>query len=189
MSTAVTKMTAEERATYQAALEAKPVKTARDLRHLARLARLSGVEAPQGAGGSAPVGKPARPQATPRRPRKARRRGALPIDSQYRYVRALSGNMVVPWLLMAGYAYHIHDVSLLSDGLFDEMCADLLARWDEVSHRHKDVITVEDLRAGSLYRLAAGDYPVTARGACAHLLRGNGHMVDDFKGLENSSEG
>lgn len=174
-------MTAEEREEYKQRLLAKPNPTDRDLRHLARITK---------AEGAGPSDAPSRPQATPKpRPdptprqpktrtgRSARVLQQLPIDGMYRHTYSVSQNMVVPWLLMAGYCYHVHNVSLLSDELFDEMCRDLDTRWDEVVHRHKDVIKREWLSAGSLYPLKAEDYPVTTRGAASHLTRDTAHPV------------
>lgn len=73
---------------------------------------------------------------------------------------------------MASYLYYIHDMSLLSDGLYDQMARDLQDDWDVVRHPHKHLITEGDLSAGSMYRLKASDYPGTVRYAARHLIRG-----------------
>ena len=94
------------------------------------------------------------------------------LDGMCNVAMKLAPMSIVPWWLMASYTYYIHDMSLLSDGLYDEMAKSMLARWDEITHMHKHLIQVSDLRAGSLHRLKAGEYPTMTKGAAAHLLRG-----------------
>ena len=76
-------------------------------------------------------------------------------------------NGAVPWLLMASLAYYCGDgtITLLSDGLFDRLCKDLLAGWESVTHRHKALIREDDLRAGSLHGLTVANYPTCVRSA------------------------
>jgi len=59
-------------------------------------------------------------------------------------------NMMVPWYLMAAYAYYEEDDPILCDSLFDAMAKRMLECWDTTKHWHKDLITVEDLQAGTL---------------------------------------
>jgi hypothetical protein len=59
-------------------------------------------------------------------------------------------NMTVPWYLMASYAYYIEDDPILSDGLFDGLANTMLKSWDTIEHWHKELITEEDLKAGTL---------------------------------------
>ena len=59
-------------------------------------------------------------------------------------------NMMVPWYLMASYAYYEEDDPILSDGLFDGLAKRMLESWDTIEHWHKDLITKEDLEAGTL---------------------------------------
>lgn len=81
-------------------------------------------------------------------------------------------NGAVPWVLMASCAYYCGDgtFSVLSDGLFDRLCKDLLAGWEGVTHRHKPLIREDDLRAGSLNGLALSNYPTTVRAALFALV-------------------
>ena len=74
-------------------------------------------------------------------------------------------NMLVPWYLMAAYAYYVEDNPILSDMLFDRMGKKLLTHYDEVEHMHKDCITKDDLGAGTLL----GKYPSRIKGAVAAL--------------------
>jgi hypothetical protein len=78
-------------------------------------------------------------------------------------------NMLVPWYLMSAYAYYILDDSFLSDAEFDSMAKELLKVYDTVEHRHKYLITKEDLKAGTLM-LSMEEYPPIVRGAAEHLL-------------------
>tara|TARA_R110000782_G_scaffold186064_1_gene276132 strand:+ start:323 stop:664 length:342 start_codon:yes stop_codon:yes gene_type:complete len=59
-------------------------------------------------------------------------------------------NMMVPWYLMASYSYYVEDDPILSDGLFDELAHKMLESWDTIEHWHKELITEEDLKAGTL---------------------------------------
>lgn len=70
-------------------------------------------------------------------------------------------NMMVPWYLMAAYAYYKQDEPILSDAFFDAMGKTMLERWDDINHYHKHFITVNDLEAGSYL----GEYPSIIKGA------------------------
>lgn len=75
-------------------------------------------------------------------------------------------NMMVPWYLMAAYSYYEQDDPILSDGLFDALAKRMLECWDDIDHWHKDLITTEDLEAGTLL---ARDFPERVKGAVKHL--------------------
>ena len=70
-------------------------------------------------------------------------------------------NMMVPWYLMAAYAYYKKDEPILSDAFFDAMGKTMLEVWDDITHYHKHLITVDDLRAGTYL----GEYPSIVEGA------------------------
>jgi hypothetical protein len=74
-------------------------------------------------------------------------------------------NMMVPWYLMASYAYYIQDDAIFSDGFFDEMGKTMLACWNDIEHFHKDHISVDDLEAGTFL----GEYPSRVEGGLASL--------------------
>lgn len=76
-------------------------------------------------------------------------------------------NMMVPWYLMAAYAYYKQDDPILSDAFFDAMGKTMLEVWDDIDHRHKHLITVDDLQAGSYL----GDYPSIIEGALRELKK------------------
>lgn len=75
-------------------------------------------------------------------------------------------NMMVPWYLMASFAYYEEDNPILSDGLFDALAKRMLECWDDIDHRHKDLITTDDLEAGTLLKR---DFPERVKGAVKHL--------------------
>ena len=49
-------------------------------------------------------------------------------------------NMMVPWYLMASYAYYKEDDPIFSDAFFDNMGKTMLERWDDITHYHKEYI-------------------------------------------------
>ena len=72
---------------------------------------------------------------------------------------------MVPWYLMASYAYYVQDNPIFSDAFFDDLAKTLLVVWDDVEHRHKELITVDMLNAGTFI----GDYPGIVKGAVDEL--------------------
>jgi len=70
-------------------------------------------------------------------------------------------NMYVPWYLMAAYAYYEEDDPILSDRTFDLIAKKILEHWDEIQHRHKNVLTKDMLTAGTFI----GEYPSMIEGA------------------------
>lgn len=93
------------------------------------------------------------------------------LDNLYQAAAKAAPQAIIPWWLMASYLYYVHDVSMLSDGLYDQMSQDILRDWEELEHKHKHLIPLENLESGSLYTWTADDYPVTTRGAAIHLAR------------------
>jgi len=74
-------------------------------------------------------------------------------------------NLMVPWYLMASYAYYVEDDAILSDGFFDDMGKTMLAVWNDIEHFHKEYITVDDLQAGTFL----GEYPSRVQGGLQSL--------------------
>ena len=87
------------------------------------------------------------------------------LDDQAAEIFAENINMMVPWYLMASYAYYKEDDAIFSDGFFDSMGKTMLERWDDIDHFHKHLITVDDLQAGTYL----GDYPSRVEGGLASL--------------------
>ena len=76
-------------------------------------------------------------------------------------VTSSNQNMLVPWYLMAAYAYYEEDSPLISDSLFDKLARKLLKCWDDVEHRHKELLSKDMLEAGTYI----GEYPSMVSGA------------------------
>ena len=83
------------------------------------------------------------------------------LDNKAEKVISKNKNMMVPYYLMASYAYYKEDDPIFSDGYFDNLAKRMLDSWDEIEHYHKDLISVIDLAAGSYL----GDYPSIIEGA------------------------
>lgn len=63
--------------------------------------------------------------------------------------------------LMCAYAYYVEDKPLVADHEFDSLAKHILENYDKIEHRHKHLITKEDLEAGSYL----GEYPSIVKGA------------------------
>ena len=74
-------------------------------------------------------------------------------------------NMLVPWYIMAAYAYYKDDDPIFSDAFFDNMSKIMLDEWMNIYHYHKDLITIEDLKGGTYL----GKYPSIVKGALKNL--------------------
>jgi len=78
-------------------------------------------------------------------------------------------NMLVPWYLMAAYVYYHLDDNLITDAQFDWTAKEILANYDFITHRHKHLITKEELEAGTLL-LAEENYPAITKDSARYLL-------------------
>ena len=78
-------------------------------------------------------------------------------------------NLAVPLYLIAAYAYYIEDDPLISDDCFDWLAKLLKDHWEELSHRHKKYLTLDDLNAGTFL----GEYPSIVPGAVNNLRTSN----------------
>jgi len=87
------------------------------------------------------------------------------LDDHAAKLFAKNINMMVPWYLMASYAYYVQDDAIFSDGFFDEMGKTMLAVWNDIEHFHKEHISVDDLEAGTFL----GEYPSRVEGGLASL--------------------
>jgi len=65
-------------------------------------------------------------------------------------------NALVPWFLMASYAYYVMGTSIMSDKEFDNLASKLQKNWSTIKHPHKHLITKEMLAATTGFTL---DYP------------------------------
>ena len=77
------------------------------------------------------------------------------LDNHAAKLFARDVNMMVPWYLMASYAYYEQGDPIFSDAFFDDMGKTMLEVWNDIDHFHKHLISVDDLRAGTYL----GEYP------------------------------
>jgi hypothetical protein len=82
-------------------------------------------------------------------------------EKMYWDVTDKNDNMLVPWYLMAAYAYYVEDDPILEDVTFDKMANKLKDHWSEVEHMHKHLISLDMLNAGTYI----GEYPNMVKGA------------------------
>ena len=82
------------------------------------------------------------------------------LDNAAAKIFAENINMMVPWYLMASYAYYEESDPIFSDSFFDDMGKTMLSCWDDIEHFHKHLITVDDLNAGTYL----GEYPERVKG-------------------------
>mgnify|MGYP001600690125 CR=1 FL=1 len=79
---------------------------------------------------------------------------------------------LVGWFLSASLLYYHFDISILSDGRYDEIAKGLLEIYDTLENQHAPLILKEDLKAGSLYAMSLENYPLMIRVMCMSLMSG-----------------
>lgn len=90
-------------------------------------------------------------------------------DKLCRKIVTNNPNMLVPWYLMACYAYDKRGASLISDHCFDWLYPELEKKWDSVEHMHK--IYIDYLGPGSLKSaIAVIGYTLMMEHATINLL-------------------
>ncbi len=87
------------------------------------------------------------------------------LDQHAAELFAKNINMMVPWYLMASYAYYEQGDPIFTDAFFDEMGKTMKERWDDIDHFHKSIITIDDLTAGTFL----GKYPSRVEGGLKSL--------------------
>lgn len=78
-------------------------------------------------------------------------------------------NMLVPYFLMAAYAYEELGDPFLTDGGWDWLCVQLDRQWDAVEHRHKHLIDRDALATGTASFLV-GRFPTIVKDAAKALM-------------------
>lgn len=76
-------------------------------------------------------------------------------------------NLMIPWYLMASYAYYEENDPIFSDYFYDTLAQRMIKEWKNLSHFHKHLISLDDLSAGCYI----GDYPNRIIGAIKHLKK------------------
>ena len=62
----------------------------------------------------------------------------------------------VQWYLMTSYLYYVHDISIISDGAYDDLCKRLLngfLGFEDFTHPHSNLIDLSALAAGSGFQI------------------------------------
>lgn len=77
-------------------------------------------------------------------------------------------NQMLKWWLVHSFLYYVAAQPVLRDSQFDKLNAKLKEHWDQVTHPHKALVTMDDLNAGSGF---AVKYPLSVEGAAWQLLR------------------
>lgn len=85
-------------------------------------------------------------------------------------------NMSVPWFLMTSWTYYLHDFTLVTDLGFEEMVRLMSAKWSSIDHRHKHLITLDMLSAGTAYALRDEDYPSITKSSATLLAIEDKHL-------------
>lgn len=120
--------------------------------------------------GSRPTPPPT-PSLVPRDHAEKASHGKL-LDSTCKTVISMHPGAVVSWYLITSYAYYVHDMALISDGLYDELCQRLDTHWDAVQvHPHAHLLDREAIKAGTAYQLRAENYPTMVKAATRNLVR------------------
>lgn len=92
-------------------------------------------------------------------------------DQQARDSLKESPSSAVFFVVLASYLYYVRDESILSDEVFDKIMKLILDR--NIKHSLlSHLITEEDLKAGSLFRLKPKDYPQFIIEAGERIIRG-----------------
>ena len=77
-------------------------------------------------------------------------------------------NMLVPYYLMYSYAYYKENESLVDDTEYDQICRELIEKWDNITHWHKPLLDLESLKAGTGYDIK---YPNRVVAAAIALIK------------------
>ena len=76
-------------------------------------------------------------------------------------------NMIVPWYLLASYAYYVENDPIFTDSFYDILSRKFKKEWKNINHFHKDLISLDDLSAGTYL----GKYPNRVIGSLANLRK------------------
>ena len=76
-------------------------------------------------------------------------------------------NMLVPYYLMYSYAYYKENESLIPDTEYDDICKQIIEKWDNITHWHKSLLTLDALTAGTGYDI---EYPNRVISAAKTLI-------------------
>lgn len=88
-------------------------------------------------------------------------------------------NMLVPWWLLAAYAYDQLDDPLISDALFDEIAKRLTNEWATIKHPHKKLLDKTMLK--SALAIKGGKWPLIVRDTAYKLINEGIVVKEDYQ--------
>ena len=106
-----------------------------------------------------------------------RRAGAPAVGSQITHdsycASCIEANphAIVSWWMMATWAYDRTPSPIISDRLYDTLCADLRERWDDIDHPHKHFLDPHALKGRLGFTGGDDDWPKMVVGAAQCLQR------------------
>lgn len=90
-------------------------------------------------------------------------------------IAVVPARVLVPYYLLASFAYYWQNHSPMTDAAYDFMCKRLGAEYDNFEHPHKHLVDRESMVAGTCL-LPAKDYPLIVRSSWeqfyAHCVSG-----------------
>ena len=85
-----------------------------------------------------------------------------------------NNSAAVSWVIMASYAYYIEDDPILSDEVFDGLIKQLGNSFGEwATHPNAIYVTMDRIKAGSLFDVSADQYPFGLVRALHTLRKGD----------------
>lgn len=96
---------------------------------------------------------------------------SIMLDELCRKKILFNAHLLVPWWIMAAYAYDVDDDPIISDGLFDHIAERLTNEWDEIEHWHKDLLDKTLLKSSIAIN---GKWPSRAIGSLEWLRSNHG---------------
>ncbi len=91
-------------------------------------------------------------------------------------VDEISDERMVSWFLTTSFLYYHHNISVISDAVFDRLCVRLLEGLDAIEHQHKHLIDKEALQAGTGFHISFNEFPLRIQGAAMSLLDTETHL-------------
>lgn len=108
------------------------------------------------------------------------------LDGQYHVARSAQNGAwaALNWLMCASYLYYHHDLSIISDELYDSLFADVDANRDKIGSPHLAFVTPDRVANGSMFDLKHDEYPSIVRVASRQLCKTSwGILIDIGPGL------
>lgn len=93
------------------------------------------------------------------------------LDRKCRGIVDKNPNMLIPWFLMACYAYDVLDTPILTDGHFDHLGHLIQLKWNTITHRHKDLIlNMSEIWKPSCVNVAMSELPMIVKDTAVQLV-------------------